>query len=324
MADLILIFIILATILLLTNVITNRPHVGRYFDQAVLVTHAAITFFGIILALIPTAAFNGDGINLILNPITFGGIIFLVGLWGVLVSRQQIRAWLGERIPLDATSPVHTMALVLSGYLIGNTMLTLTQGGLVEMAQTATAASILDVIANQLLFIAVALLGVGFAVRRDGSALQQRLGLQRLTWYQVQLGLRWIFALVILQWVAGAIAALLDPAQYELLDGLNSAMLADMDTLWKWIILALATGIGEELLFRGAIQPVFGLSATAVLFAIAHVQYGFSVITIAIFIIGVVLGYLRQQHNTTLAIFVHAGYNFTLGVMALVAMNFLS
>ena len=317
-------FVILSTILILTNVVASRSNASRYFDQTILVVHIAIALLGLIIAFIPAKQLNNAGETLITNPLAFGGTISLVGIWSLIVSRKAVRVWMAQRVPLDPASPVHTLALVLSGYLIGNTLLTLTQGGLAEMAESATAASILDVLANQLLFTAIAVFGVGFAVRRDGRALLQRLGIERLTWAQVRLGIRWIAGLVMLQWAAGVIAALLDPTQYELLDGLNGALLQDMDTIWEWLILALATGVGEELLFRGAIQPIFGLSATAVLFAIAHVQYGFTVITITIFIIGVVLGYLRDRHSTTLAIFVHAGYNFTLGLLALLAMNFVN
>jgi hypothetical protein len=36
-------------------------------------------------------------------------------------------------------------------------------------------------------------------------------------------------------------------------------------------------------------------------------------------LLAVILGLIRRRHNTTIAIFVHAGYNFTLGLLALLA-----
>ena len=40
------------------------------------------------------------------------------------------------------------------------------------------------------------------------------------------------------------------------------------------LTLGLAAGIGEETLFRGALQPRFGLLITSLLFALLHSQYG--------------------------------------------------
>ena len=65
---------------------------------------------------------------------------------------------------------------------------------------------------------------------------------------------------------------------------------------------------------------LFGIS---ILFAIVHVQYGFlTPATLALFIIGFSLGIIRRQHNTTLAVFVHFGYDFSLGLIALLIANF--
>ncbi len=125
--------------------------------------------------------------------------------------------------------------------------------------------------------------------------------------------------LVIFQWIVGAIATLINPVQLELLDNISGSMFSEIDTVWEWLILALATGIGEELLFRGAMQPVLGLKFTALLFAIAHVQFGITPITVAVLVIGIALGYIRRESNTIVAMVVHCGYNFLLGMMALLA-----
>jgi membrane protease YdiL (CAAX protease family) len=104
-----------------------------------------------------------------------------------------------------------------------------------------------------------------------------------------------------------------------LLEEVNTALLGDFNTLGAWLILALATGIGEELLFRGAIQPAFGLIPTAALFAIAHLQYDLSPLMLFIFILGIILGIIRQRYGTTVAILIHFGYNFSLGILSLLA-----
>ena len=73
------------------------------------------------------------------------------------------------------------------------------------------------------------------------------------------------------------------------------------------------------MLFRGALQPVFGLLATSVVFALIHVQYGMTPLTLFIVLLAVILGLIRRYYSTTIAIFVHVGYDFALGLLALLA-----
>jgi hypothetical protein len=73
------------------------------------------------------------------------------------------------------------------------------------------------------------------------------------------------------------------------------------------------------MLFRGALQPVFGILGTSIVFAVSHTQYGLTPATLTVFLLSLVLGVIRQRSNTTVAIFVHAGYNFLLGLLALLA-----
>lgn len=98
-------------------------------------------------------------------------------------------------------------------------------------------------------------------------------------------------------------------------------VVGNIDTVVEWALLAGATGVGEELLFRGAVQPIFGIGFTSFLFATAHVQYGITPVTFVVFIIGIILGLIRRQYNTTTSIFVHSGYNFVLGMLSLIALQ---
>jgi len=62
------------------------------------------------------------------------------------------------------------------------------------------------------------------------------------------------------------------------------------------LILALASSIGEELLFRGAMQPWLGLWPQALIFAALHVGPGIRFLpwTISAFVLGVVFGYVFE------------------------------
>jgi hypothetical protein len=81
------------------------------------------------------------------------------------------------------------------------------------------------------------------------------------------------------------------------------------------LLIGVGAGLGEETLFRGAVQPILGIFPTSVLFASMHVQYGPSLLLGYIFVLSLGLGYLRRRFNTTASFLAHAGYNFV-SVMA--------
>ncbi len=323
--SLFLLIALIIIIILLANWLAAHQNatMNIAFDRMLLFMNVPIILGGLALALLPAeavATLQGQG-GLPLNNFPLaGGMIAFMGAWGTLASLRTVRQQLAHWLPLNINSPVHTLALVLSGYLIGNTLVTLTQGGLEEIALTAEAADINDLVMQQALFVLLALFGVGLLVRRGGHQVSERLGLQAMSREHVGLGLRWIVILVVLQWIGGLAWALLAPEQSDLVESISGELFSGLDTVWEWFVLALSAGLGEEILFRGALQPVFGLWFTSLLFAIAHVQYGITPVTLVVFIIGLALGRIRQRTNTSVAIFVHFGYNFVLGMLSLLAM----
>lgn len=62
------------------------------------------------------------------------------------------------------------------------------------------------------------------------------------------------------------------------------------------LILALASSVGEELLFRGALQPWIGLWPQAILFALLHIGPGwrFAPWTVSALVLGVGFGYMFE------------------------------
>jgi hypothetical protein len=311
-------------IILLANflVLLDKDRYKLLFDGLLFAIHIPALLFGIFLLLAPPYLLAEVQPALALafpNQAVFGAMLLGIVVWGMLACVRPLRRILARFIPLDPTSPVHTLALLLSGMLAGSTLLTLTQGGLEGLAETAVSTPLVDFVFQQLLFVLLALFGVGMLVRREPAALTKRLGLERPSWAQIRFGLRWIAILVFIQWAVGLAWALTSPDQSELVEGISDVLLGNFDTLGEWIVVALGAGIGEEILFRGAIQPIFGLWFTSIIFAIAHIQYGFTLVTMLIFIISAALGYIRRRTNTTIAIFVHAGYDFVLGMFYLLA-----
>jgi membrane protease YdiL (CAAX protease family) len=83
------------------------------------------------------------------------------------------------------------------------------------------------------------------------------------------------------------------------------------------VVLGASAGIGEEAIFRGALQPRFGLVIPSLLFTMLHgPQYGFNVALLGLFGVSVILGLERKYVNTTAAMITHALYN-ALQVLAL-------
>lgn len=327
--ELLLVGIFIILFILVANWLDNRENRTLHlaFDIGLLLLQLPLIGFGAVLALLPAEQallFQENG--LALQNLRGAGLAFaLMGVWGLMIALRPLRRLLARLLPqLRPASAVHTVALLLSGYLIGNTALTLTQGGLEALADTAVSASIFDVVIQQMLFVALAFLGVGLFIRRNDSDVRSRLNLQRPTRAQIRPIIGWIVLLVLAQGAIGGLWQALQPEQAELLGGLNESLLADFDTVWEWLALGVASGLGEELLFRGALQPIFGLVPTSILFAIAHVQYGFTPITLVVFVLGFALGYIRNRYNTTVAILVHGGYNFTLGLLSLIAASLIS
>ncbi len=245
--------------------------------------------------------------------------LLMMGMWGLLVALPPFRALIAQITPTNAKNAVHAAALMLAGYLVGNTFLTLGQGGLEELVDSAISVSIWQIIGQQMLFALAGLLGVGWLIRRHRKEIFHRLGLERPTLNQLLVAAGITGFLVVVQIMAGAAAFLLEPDQFNDISNLNDVLLGEIDSPIEAILLAAATGLGEEILFRGALQPVLGLPLTTILFTLAHIQYGFSLITLFLLFLATVLCLVRKYSNTTTAILIHASYNFTLLIMAILA-----
>lgn len=314
-----------STVIVLTIVFANviqikrDPRRLRAFDFSVAAASTMALGLGLALLLLPIERVLLGGAADLLDVRSAGAVLAGLSLWSLGAGLPPVRRLLARWLPLDPTSPVHTMALVLSGLLAASTLFTLSQGGLQQMASTTAAAGVTDLLLQFLLFVLLTAFGVGLGIRRSLREVIDRLGLHRVTRRQLVAAARWIAVLVLLQWAVSAVGYLVMPEQSAMLDQISGALMGNFDTVGEWLLLAFFTGVGEELLFRGALQPVLGLKFTAALFAISHVQYGVTPVTIAVFLIGMALGYIRRQHNTSVAILVHAGYNLVLGLLALLA-----
>ncbi|HPQ39312.1 MAG TPA: CPBP family intramembrane metalloprotease [bacterium] len=80
------------------------------------------------------------------------------------------------------------------------------------------------------------------------------------------------------------------------------------------VTLSLAAGWGEEILFRGAFQPVLGIVLTSVLFAGLHTGFRFDMHALrmyflVVFLLSIGLGFLSREFGLVTAMTVHTGWD---------------
>ena len=238
---------------------------------------------------------------------------------GIVLALPFARRGLARIVPIDANSPVHAVALSYTMLVVLNLWFTLAIGldALSEMLAAAPqqdAAALAGTLWVQaIMFMIMAFIGVGWLARRDWRAVLQRLGLARPTGRELLLGVGLGVGLMLLLLPLDFVGGLFDENVEQLTEQLVGPL---TQSLFGVLTLGLAAGLGEEMLLRGALQPRFGLVLTALTFALLHSNYGLSASTALVFVLGLILGWVRIRHNTTTAIIVHATYNMSIGLAA--------
>lgn len=166
--------------------------------------------------------------------------------------------------------------------------------------------------------VALALVAVGWGVRRGLRDSWRRLGFTMPTPRVVLIALGFV-VLAYIPSIAGSILTQeLQPHIPEQIDSVTEDMTADVQNPVGAVALGFSAGVGEEALFRGAIQPRYGVVVQAAIFALVHSQYGLSFIVLGLFGVGLVLGIERHYFGTTAAVITHAVFNI-LAVLAAAA-----
>ena len=257
----------------------------------------------------PTAAGVGVAVAVVGS---FTGILFIRSDR----VRAALRRILGEGAGYDPASRVHMTAIVLMIAIVAITIVDfVASGGIGGMATTIeeTRTRGIDslIIVQTILFALAALLGVGFAVRRTLPEVLARLGLraptpQDLNW-GLGVGLLSYLGVIVLTivWML-----LVTPEQFAEQTAASEQIARSFDSIPIALVLSLAIAFGEEVFFRGALQPIFGVWFTSLFFVALHTQYALTPATLAILLVSLAFGWLRQRYSTTAAIVAHFIYNF--------------
>ena len=264
------------------------------------------------------------GVNL--DSIDFnivGAGLWVPALLGLLVLLPPVRRLLSNILSIDKASHVHAIALSMTTMILPNLFVFLGVG--LENVTGALAAGAGENAASQLItttwaqnlgFFVMGLIGVGWLTHRSLGESFARLKLTRLSFKELVIGFGFgLLALVVLGVFTAAADAmgLGDPV----VDALSEELYGPFFESFIGIMtVGLAAAWGEETVFRGALQPKFGRIFTSLIFAIVHGNYGLSMVTLAIFGVGYLLGYIRDRYSTTTSMVTHATFN---SVQALIA-----
>jgi CAAX protease family protein len=247
----------------------------------------------------------------------------LPSVLGLVLLLPPVRRLLSRAIPIDPGRVVHAVALSYSALVVVNLVLTLAIGlsNLADFMESSTAAGAsYDITAliwvQDVAMLLMALVGVGWLSRLALRGALDRTGIVTPSWAQIGIGLgiglAMVPAILLLERLAGQVGLGANPDVERLTEQMLGPMLASLPGV---LTLGLAAALGEESVFRGALQPRFGLILTAALFALLHSNYGITLSTVLVFGVGIVLGLLRLRYNTTTSMLAHAIYNISLGLI---------
>ncbi|MGI6127702.1 MAG: CPBP family intramembrane glutamic endopeptidase [Planifilum sp.] len=316
----------LLLILWLANMAEDRrypevPHMGRGFAIASYVIlgliHLLLLLAGLLMLVVAPFSAEASDFNFPLLVVgmcvpSFVGLLFFIPF---------VRRLLSRIIPIDPENPVHTVSLSLSMLILFNLLFTLGIGleNIAKLGEQAgnAAVSLSELWAQDITWFLLSLIGVGWLSRRKWREALSRLGVVRPSARDIAFGLGIGLLLVVLaigfEYGANFFGISVDPEVEKVTEQFLGGLYQSIPGI---LTLGLAAAIGEETVFRGALQPRFGLLLTSLLFALLHSNYGFSLSTLIVFLVGLALGVVRLRFNTTTAMVVHATYNITLGVIA--------
>jgi membrane protease YdiL (CAAX protease family) len=244
-----------------------------------------------------------------LNYYTTDSIVVPRPLAGLPVAPASIQ----KREGYNPHSTVHMVALVLCLYMLGVQFINFVLGGGLKGVAESFKGGITgwDLLANFLPLLILPLLGVGLGMRRNLQQTLQRLGLtvpsveSIMVAFGITIALFVFVASINFVWMG-----VVSEETYKEQTQASDAVSESVTTIGLAFLMAATAAVGEEIAFRGALQPIFGLWPTAVLFALTHAQYTLTPAVLIIFGVAVAFGWIRHRYNTTVAILTHFMYDF--------------
>lgn len=249
-----------------------------------------------------------------------GMALWVPALAAILCLLPPVRKQLSKVIPIDARSSVHAIAISL-GFLVATRPALMHAIGpealssLTEVSDSDVASIVSSLLAERLSIALLTLVGVGWLTRRKWPHVLERLGLVMPRPAGIATGIGAGLLLVGITLILPSIAeatGLWDMGLDEQIgEGRYEAFFQSIPAM---LSVALVFGIGEEALFRGALQRRFGFFLTCLVFVAFREPFGFSIYALESVAAGLILGLLRMRFNTSTSAIAHSCYYIVLGL----------
>lgn len=260
---------------------------------------------------IPGGLLTVAGLALVVNGLTEGPFALAIGLALLLPLISPFRKLVARYTPYDPKSPIDltglTILLALIAFLFVSVLTT--GGSSEEVIATSTVTLVVSLIVTMLTFVSLAYISVGYRFWRNGYEATQRLGIRKPSIRVVIIGIAYVIPVLIMNLIGGLLTQIFQPDRTADLDQTMNAMTDGILNPAGALLIGLTAGIGEELFFRGALLPRFGIVLTSFAFALLHTQYELTWVLLGMFGIGILLGLERQKYGTVAAIITHATMN---------------
>ncbi len=244
--------------------------------------------------------------NLAEGPfILASGIAFLIPLF------KPLRKLLARVTPMDPNSPIDLCGLALILWVMSFFIISALQSGPMEVGQGGAALleNVFWLLLNALTFVLIAYVAVGYRIYRNGDEATKRLGLSWPSLKVIGISLALVIPAFAISIFGNILTLIFQPEVIDNLQDTMQEMTSGLDNPIGALMIGLSAGIGEEVLFRGAIQPRFGIVIAALFWTSLHAQYEISFVLVGLFGVGILFGLQRKYFGTTSAIISHAVYN---------------
>ena len=239
-----------------------------------------------------------------------GSMLLLIGLGLGLPLLRPFREALARVTPLDPQSAIDmtglSIVLGLLGFFVGNSLAPMAG----EPPQQIQSIGIGELLVQAAAFVAIAYIAVGLPYWRELRGATERLGIVVPDPRTIGIAIAATFASFLVATIASLISQQFDPGLSESLNEVVDQMTAQVQNPIGAIVLGASAGIGEEAIFRGALQPRYGIIIPSLLFMMLHgPEYGFNLALLGLFGVSIILGLVRKNVNTTAAMITHALFN---------------
>ncbi len=256
---------------------------------------------------IPGLLLTVAGLALTVNRQDNGWFVLALGVSLSLPLVKSFRKVVALVTPMDPDSTIDMMGLGMVLALMSYFGWAITLD--TDPDELTSAVTVTSQIINVAFFILVAYVAVGTNIYRSGPEATARLGLRWPTLPDIVIGVAAVVPAFLLSMVGSLLTLYFQPDLFDDLGSTMEEMASGTDVTLVAVLIFASAGLGEEILFRGAIQPRFGIVLTSAFWALVHTQYQFSFVVLGLFLVGLMFGFMRKYQGTTSAIIAHALYN---------------